>query len=203
MGVDGQGPLPKTAIPFSYIEFKRRIDAEPFTEAQLTPLKLRLSLLESYMMPHRSMAKLKTNGFGGAGSIRGNIQSHPIFAPDHEVEDLLVGTPNCLKLVDLTDPHVDRSSACALFNLCLAVFLKDTKAPKVIALDEAHNVRTCLHPAFLLTDGSTWTKASRVLSLPRTCSRSFANNATMVAELSSLPKNLLSRPSSSTCARLL
>ena len=56
-------------------------------------------------------------------------------------EDTLTAEPGVLKILDLTDPHVDRAGACALFDLALAVFMPAAE-PKVVALDEAHNVRS-------------------------------------------------------------
>lgn len=44
-------------------------------------------------------------------------------------------------MVDLSCPCVTADGACALFNICLSIFLEqDIKTGRVIALDEAHKV---------------------------------------------------------------
>ena len=53
--------------------------------------------------------------------------------------------PGSLTIVDLSCPFVDESAACAMFNICLALFLEDRKeAGRIVALDEAHKVRKLL-----------------------------------------------------------
>jgi hypothetical protein len=49
MGLTNQGPQAKAEKSFKYSEFKTLLGKEGLTEAQISPLKLRLSLLESYM----------------------------------------------------------------------------------------------------------------------------------------------------------
>lgn len=46
-----------------------------------------------------------------------------------------------LTIVDLSCPFVDESAACALFDICLALFLEERgNVGRIIALDEAHKV---------------------------------------------------------------
>ena len=46
-----------------------------------------------------------------------------------------------LTIVDLSGEHIDSSSACVLFNICLELYLdKSQTSGKVVALDEAHKV---------------------------------------------------------------
>lgn len=53
--------------------------------------------------------------------------------------------PGSLTIVDLSCPFVDESTACAMFNICLALFLEDRqKAGRIVVLDEAHKV--CQEP---------------------------------------------------------
>ena len=55
--------------------------------------------------------------------------------------------PGSLTIVDLSCPFVDESAACALFNICLALFLENRgDVGRVVVLDEAHKVR---EPMFL------------------------------------------------------
>ncbi|XP_014558608.1 hypothetical protein COCVIDRAFT_14210 [Bipolaris victoriae FI3] len=113
---------------FDYITFKNELSATKFTSAQDGPMKLRLDLLESFM-------KRSKNG----ASILANTEN-----------DFLTGTPGSLTIVDLTDPVIDADSACALFDICLSVFIQQTQCGKIVALDEAHNY---------MTEGSSAAKA--------------------------------------------
>ena len=46
-----------------------------------------------------------------------------------------------LTIIDLSDPFIDESAACVLFDICLALFLEDRKdIGRIVALDEAHKV---------------------------------------------------------------
>ncbi|KAK8236630.1 hypothetical protein HDK77DRAFT_295197 [Phyllosticta capitalensis] len=99
---------------FNYTLFKQLLDAERFTPDQRGPLNLRLQLLESLMyLPAMGAPK-------GATSL---------FATE----------PGTLTIVDLSDPFIDPSSACTLFDLSLSLFLEHgSSTGRVIALDEAH-----------------------------------------------------------------
>ncbi|EUC41624.1 hypothetical protein COCMIDRAFT_40206 [Bipolaris oryzae ATCC 44560] len=113
---------------FDYITFKNELAATKFTSAQDGPMKLRLDLLESFMKHSKK-----------GSSILPNTEN-----------DFLTGTPGSLTIVDLTDPVIDADSACVLFDICLSVFIQQTKCGKIVALDEAHNY---------MTEGSSAAKA--------------------------------------------
>lgn len=49
--------------------------------------------------------------------------------------------PGTLTIIDLTDPVVDSDCACALFDICLSIFVSIPNCNKIVALDEAHNYR--------------------------------------------------------------
>lgn len=96
-----------------YDAFRKRVDGETFTGQQIAPLKLRLDLLESFIDRHSKTAD---------------------SAWDFE--------PGTLTIVDLSCPFVDESSACALFSICLDLFLEHRNtAGRIVALDEAHKVK--------------------------------------------------------------
>ncbi|KAF2198906.1 hypothetical protein GQ43DRAFT_377505 [Delitschia confertaspora ATCC 74209] len=101
---------------FDYQMFRRMIEQEQFDVRQMGPLQMRLDLLESFMRRNKN------------GEILANLEN-----------DNLRGAPGTLTIIDLTDPVVDSDSAGALFNICLSVFLSQTTAGKIVALDEAHN----------------------------------------------------------------
>ena len=99
---------------FDYSHFKKRLFSANFTEHQLSPLVLRLQLLEQFLDQSASAA-LSRNLF-----------------------DLGKGT---LTIVDLSCPFVNENSACALFSICLSLFLqRRSTSGRIIALDEAHKV---------------------------------------------------------------
>lgn len=101
---------------FDYLDLKKRIEEEDLSRDQMKFVKMRLSLLDSYM-DFSPGEGLNRKGFFDA-------------------------EPGMLTIVDLTDPLVDVSAACSLFDVCLGLFLEGKKATgKVIALDEAHKVR--------------------------------------------------------------
>jgi hypothetical protein len=105
---------------FDYMAFKRRLNnrSKQFSGGQTGPMTLRLDLLESFM--------------------KRDARDPRIVLPNTD-NDNLVGKPGTLTIVDLTDPVVDADTACALFNICLSVFIQQTKCGKIVALDEAHN----------------------------------------------------------------
>ncbi|KAF2105965.1 hypothetical protein BDV96DRAFT_508514 [Lophiotrema nucula] len=105
---------------FSYRDFKTKLQAKQFLDKQTGPLTMRIDLLESFL--HNSVTKSLFNS-----------QSGP---------NILCSEPGTLTIVDLTDPLVDVDFACALFNICLSIFISQTqtqtKCGKIVALDEAH-----------------------------------------------------------------
>lgn len=100
-----------------YRDFKRRILANDLIPAQLGPLNLRLDLLESFIAA--PMANSKRNAGGNDWT----------------------SYPGKLIIVDLSCPFVDADTACALFDICLGMFLEQKMdTGRVVALDEAHKV---------------------------------------------------------------
>lgn len=48
-----------------------------------------------------------------------------------------------LTIIDLSDPFLDASSACGLFEIIIRLFIRsDVGTGKVLVVDEAHKVRT-------------------------------------------------------------
>lgn len=103
-----------------YREFKSRLDAAAFTRDQNGPLKLRLQLLESFLDP-------KTNRDHAAS-----------WNPSSNIWNF---EPGSLTIVDLSDPFVNENDACALFSICLSLFMESRgQGGRIVALDEAHKV---------------------------------------------------------------
>ena len=99
---------------FSYRDFTKRLYGAGFTDAQLGPLKLRLQLLEEFLDQSKPTAGCKSVFDHGKGS---------------------------LTIIDLSCPFVAENDACALFGICLSLFLeRRNTGGRIIALDEAHKV---------------------------------------------------------------
>ncbi|THZ81504.1 hypothetical protein D6C84_06541 [Aureobasidium pullulans] len=106
-----------TGLPFNYSTFKAHLDNEGLMPGQKVMMDMRLCLLESFMdpsctRPTKSSAK-KT--------------------------DLFSTVPGTLTIVDLSDPFLDSSTTCTLFDILLSLFLSSRpEAGMLICLDEAH-----------------------------------------------------------------
>jgi hypothetical protein len=132
------------ATTFNYDEFRKRIFTEAFTGQQSGPLELRLDLLESFM-EGQLVDAAKCLGIDSK-TFYGEFTKHPKTKLIKKIKpsngpEALAGSPGRLTIIDLTDPVIDSESACVLFDICLAIFMEKTACGKVVALDEAHNVR--------------------------------------------------------------
>jgi hypothetical protein len=107
---------------FNYAAFKLILENEQFLKGQLMPLKMRLSVLESFFEP---------------GSVVGrDLKVTKTFTSSWKF------SPGTLTIIDLSCPFVGPDDACALFNICVSLFLKGRRdAGRILALDEAHKVR--------------------------------------------------------------
>ena len=110
----------QTTTTMDYESFKWRLnDEDSLTDGQKRPMTQRLQLLESFLETH-SNKKLK---------------------PMKAKFDVFDPAAASLTIVDLSDPLVDESFACVLFEICLALFLQgEIVRGRVVALDEAHKV---------------------------------------------------------------
>ncbi len=107
-----------------YREFKSRLDAAAFSRDQNGPLRLRLQLLESFLDPRTSRGQ----------TVSSNLSSN-IWGFE----------PGSLSIVDLSDPFVNENDACALFSICLSLFMENRgQGGRIVALDEAHKVGVSL-----------------------------------------------------------
>jgi hypothetical protein len=112
---------------FNYRQFKREVDLCDMTPAQLLPLNQRLDTLESFMPKSQTSAK--------PISQPNMVPGSQFFGNDWSIK------PGTLTIVDLSCPCVTSEGACALFNMCLSLFLEQqTTVGRVIGLDEAHKV---------------------------------------------------------------
>ena len=145
MAIERQG-----APGLPYKAFKHRLSLEGFSMAQNGPLKLRLDLLDSFMdatskgdpvvltskpdfPPTKNGRKAETQWIAAYEETRRTEAEQQARFWDF--------APGSLTIVDLSCPFVDDSAACALFTICLELFLESRgDVGRVIALDEAHKV---------------------------------------------------------------
>ncbi|KAJ3011570.1 hypothetical protein HKX48_006766 [Thoreauomyces humboldtii] len=123
----------------SWREFLAELDALQFTSMQAQPLKLRLNMIESFLVDAAENQQHR----GGHGTHT------------YSVTSLLTSTANDwrrpLIIVDLTDKLMSGSDANAIFQVLLASFLEvEIPGGKLVVLDEAHK--------YLQTDGSGLTE---------------------------------------------
>lgn len=116
---------------FSYDKFVHRLahSQDTFTENAKAPLELRLQLLRSVLLADN--------------------QSQKTMETYEEIWDPKPGT---LTIVDLSDSFINENDACALFSICLKLFMTGWQStPRIIALDEAHKFLTTTAEAQKLT----------------------------------------------------
>lgn len=108
---------------FNYREFRNKLDDEPLSQDQKRGLQQRLDSLESFMVAEQ------VKPFAWNKSAKGSVRTGTDWTP--KAGELLI--------VDLSCPCVTASTACALFNICLSIFLaQEYSLGRIIALDEAH-----------------------------------------------------------------
>lgn len=114
---------------FDYALFRKRLDAEEFMRGQQVPLQMRLDVLESFFEPGMM--------FNGKGKVKKQFC----------VDDIWKFAPGSLTIIDLSCPFVGPDDACALFNICISLVLKDRhESGRILAFDEAHKVNILMHP---------------------------------------------------------
>ena len=106
---------------FDYSAFKRALQDKQkteFTQGQNMPLTLRIQLLEAMLLECQNRKQVR-----GLVSVKAHFE------------------PGTITIVDLTDPFINPSSASALFDIALSLYL-ETEIPsgKLLVLDEAHKV---------------------------------------------------------------
>lgn len=105
---------------FAYHEFRRRLTEVKWAAGQEVPLKLRLQLLDTFLAPSTLTETSR---------------------PAQAEEDIWAFAPGSLTIVDLSDPFMASEDACALFSICLSIFMEDRgTCGRVVAVDEAHKV---------------------------------------------------------------
>ncbi|KAL8839299.1 MAG: hypothetical protein Q9176_004479 [Flavoplaca citrina] len=155
MAMESQG-----APGFDYDAFRKKVDEEAFTGQQMGPLKLRLDLLESFLdRPSKTKEELQPPAFpdtnaGRQARTKWFVQKAKERSKEKQfAESDWDFKPGTLTIVDLSCPFVDESSACALFSICLDLFLESRNyASRIVALDEAHKFMTSTAAATAFTN---------------------------------------------------
>lgn len=126
---------------FDYRAFKAMLAQEDLTDSQRVPLTQRLETLESFMAPPQEFASHKKK--------KGTIVA--VAKPAGNDWTPQVGQ---LTVVDLSCPCVAPEGACALFNICLSLFLEQDaqRVGRIVALDEAHKYMNDSGEASALTE---------------------------------------------------
>lgn len=112
---------------FTYKKFRERLaDVEWFGKyrrgEQETSLNVRLQFLDNFIAASESRI----------------MQS---MGPTQSPENIWAFKPGSLTIVDLNDPIIHSEEACALFSVCLSIFVKNQQqCGRIVALDEATKV---------------------------------------------------------------
>ena len=143
------------AAGLNYREFKQRVSLETFNDAQKAMLNTRLDLLESFMFKENlpGAERISQTKPQFADSRKGREKERIWQTDQDDRRRAAIGKaniwsfePGTLTIVDLSCPFVDESAACALFNICLALFLEERQhSGRIVALDEAHKVYFRFH----------------------------------------------------------
>lgn len=114
---------------FDYGLFRRHLNAENFMKVQQLPLQMRLDVLESFFEP------------GTMPSGNGKPTKKP------RADEIWKFPQGSLTIIDLSCPFVGPDDACALFNICISLVLKDRhESGRILAFDEAHKVIISQNP---------------------------------------------------------
>lgn len=131
----------QTGGSFDYRAFKAMLAQEDLTDSQRVPLAQRLETLESFMAPPQEFTshKKKKGTITAVAKPTGND-----WAP----------RAGQLTVIDLSCPCITPEGACALFNICLSLFLEQDaqRVGRIVALDEAHKYMNDSGEASALTE---------------------------------------------------
>ncbi|EEQ35583.1 conserved hypothetical protein [Microsporum canis CBS 113480] len=106
-------------------DFEVRIKEKTTLKGQSAPLNMRLDLLRSFL------------------AVREIRKPKVARSAAKEGDDVWNFEKGSLTIIDLSCPFVDENDACALFNICIGVFLEGRgRGGRIIALDEAHKYLT-------------------------------------------------------------
>lgn len=131
-----------------YSRFQAKLSAYDFTPQQKAPLNLRKQLVESFLdglLEKYGIRFFEESPPKEVMSLSGQRKARRWEEEQKEKRkaqpDIWTSGRGSLTIVDLSDPFVDETGACDMFNICLELFLENHgKGHTLIALDEAHKV---------------------------------------------------------------
>lgn len=119
------------------------LGSQDWIRGQAAPLEMRLQLLESFLdidksrLPDLFQQNGKTSGY----KPRKNASPYALLSQQKAGNTAWEFEPGTLTIIDLSCPFVDENEACALFNICVGIFLEGrNNGGRIVALDEAHKV---------------------------------------------------------------
>ena len=125
----------------NFADFEKRIEAVTPNENQRTMLDSRIKLLRGFFLkpttdkPQKGKKKEPDNQ---QEKDQATVDAYLTKYADKTIWDFKAGE---LTIVDLSCPFVEEGAACALFNICLQLFLEGRQdIGRLVALDEAHKV---------------------------------------------------------------
>ncbi|KAL8766352.1 MAG: hypothetical protein Q9203_006369 [Teloschistes exilis] len=133
-----------------YSRFLAKLSASDFTPAQKGPLNLRKQLVESFLDGLLENYGIRFFEKSPPKKLKGSSGQREMLRWENEQKEKRAAQPDMwasgagsLTIVDLSDPFVDETGACDMFNICLELFLENhRKGHTLIALDEAHKFMT-------------------------------------------------------------
>ncbi|KAI5204463.1 hypothetical protein E4T39_03586 [Aureobasidium subglaciale] len=122
-----------TGLPFNYATFKANLDNEGLQPGQKVMMDMRLNLLESFLDPSCVKAAKPSKS--------------------SKKSDMFATAPGTLTIVDLSDPFLDSSTTCTLFDILLSLFiLSRPESGLLLCLDEAHKFMKATSAAETFTE---------------------------------------------------
>ncbi|KAL8676686.1 MAG: hypothetical protein Q9186_006819 [Xanthomendoza sp. 1 TL-2023] len=143
-----------------YPKFRKELKAQKLFSSQNVSLDMRFQLLESLIdgllekygveLYEEQMPTFSSTTAGNKDKKKWrNLQVEKRKAQP----DMWTPLPGSLTIVDLSDRFVDENSACALFDVCLSLFLENQpEGGAILALDEAHKFMSGSDKSLALTD---------------------------------------------------
>lgn len=108
-----------------YDAFLLEVRKRDFAKGQSTPLQMRLDCLQQLMEKSQQWW----------------LKEWYKKRPEQKHIDIWSFQPGSLTIIDLSDPWYNEGASCALFDICLHLFIElGPKTGKIVALDEAHTV---------------------------------------------------------------
>ncbi|KAL8726352.1 MAG: hypothetical protein Q9166_006759 [cf. Caloplaca sp. 2 TL-2023] len=131
-----------------YLKFRAKLKAQGLFSSQNTILDMRFQLLESFidgLVEEYGIKffeeKMPEYPQGIAGDTERQRWTNEQITKRQKQTDMWEPKPGSLTIVDLSDRFVNENSACALFDICLSLFLENhPNGGTILALDEAHKV---------------------------------------------------------------